>query len=123
MKTCPSQEHPIYARLQSTERMLQDVCICFVGMQHGAVLSNDQSARLLSVLDQPHGLIAFSRELRPMIRPGRFNTAPFWGIIDALGFWEGAHPGVWPYMSDSGWNRYLDWAEELAGHVMSGTIH
>lgn len=58
------------------------------------------------------GLVQINRALRAAIcklRTG-IDSAPFWALIDAIGFWEDTTPGRWPYMTEERAEVLLAWA-------------
>lgn len=127
MKHLPSSENSIVPRLEETARTLTLACSRFIDQRRGSELSDADAATLISLLGGPSGLVDFGRRLRwdlTRILEGRAtDSAPYWGLIDAIGFWEDAHPGRWPYTTAPQWNRYLDWATEFSEAAVSGTIH
>lgn len=58
------------------------------------------------------GLVQFGCALRSSIsrlRPGA-DSSVFWSLVDAIGFWEDAKPGRWPYMTNERAEVLLSWA-------------
>ncbi|MCL4722863.1 MAG: hypothetical protein KJZ90_01110 [Rhodocyclaceae bacterium] len=82
--------------------------------------SADEEIELATALkDGPVDLPGFAQRLREKLvdilgEVAGADSTRYWQMIDAIGFWTGAHVGAWPYMTESGRRRYLAWALDLA---------
>ncbi len=83
-------------------------------------LTQDEENNLAQELkDGPVGLPRFAHRLREKLieiskAVAGVDSTRFWQMIDAIGFWRGAHVGVWPYMNEADRRRYLSWALDFA---------
>ena len=66
------------------------------------------------LLESPANLPVFSRHLRErtaeLLAQRGFDSVRYWRMIDAISFWQDAHPGVWKYATEEGRRTYLNWA-------------
>ena len=118
-----SDNDELTIRRQHVAQMLMQASERFLIAYRKLGLTPQEEALFIACLNQPLGFVTSARHLRDLIV--RLNntdlSGPIWMLIDAIGFWEDAHPGRWPYTSENDFHRLLNWSEELAGHLTANS--
>ena len=110
----------INRRNQIAEKLAQ-ACQSFIAAYSVHGLTTAEQTRFRAYLAEPHGFVKVSRNLREVIirLSNPLLSAPIWDLIDAIGFWEDAHLGQWPYTRHDDFQRFLNWADEYAATAFS----
>lgn len=111
--------------LEGVGDTLVATCLRFVEQKDVPISREEEREFASTLLDGAVGLPWFSEKLRQLmlklsVAESVFDSTRYWQLIDAIGFWRGAHVGVWPYMTESDRRRYLDWALNYAKEAVSG---
>lgn len=108
--------------LARVQERLTESCVAFatapcVRQRVGA----HKASLMLTALHTENGLYAFRAVLHQSVveclSDPAFDSSPYWGLIDAIGFWDGAHPGRWRYMGEEQRQRWIAWS--LAGAAIA----
>lgn len=111
-------EREMEERLLKIEKDLSSVSKKLLKYFSPSELAESEFRSLRKTLMQ-QGIVLFSRQLRSLVGT-RNQEIPtdqrtlYWELIDAIGFWEDAHPGRWPYTTNRDFTRRLQWANEIS---------
>jgi len=105
--------------LEGVGNTLVASCYHFIGHPPEPFSADEEIDLAKELEDGPVDLPRFAQRLREKLAEilkdvAGVDSTRFWQMIDAIGFWSGAHAGAWPYMTESDRRRYLGWALDLA---------
>ena len=121
MKFQPGDDDELTDRRNHIAKKLTQSCWRFVATYSARGLTADEQTQFSAYLAQPYGFVLVSRHLREVIDrlSNPLQSKPIWDLIDAIGFWEDAHPNRWPYTRHDDFQRFLNWAEEYAANAFA----